>query len=307
MKMYRFLVLAMLLVLGGGVARAQLVLDEVAARKNLVSETKPVMPKTEARAGGKVMLLVTISKDGRVTSAQADSGPSALRAAAVEAVKKWRFRPFTSHGDKVIVHTKLAVVFGEGAAEAKPRQEEAVVTAAPPAAQAVAAGDYAALAAKCHELVRANVDAPAEAKACRAAAAEAGKFAAGTHTAERRSAYIYAATALMRTNDLKAATTFGSRAVAVVKEGHDDNSGSSAAYAVRGQAEAFAGDLASGDRDLLIAEDFERRAIAGEAGKPLEPEYRAAMKSLLLFHAQLLKGMKRADDAAAKTAEAGKY
>ena len=96
------------------------------------------------------------------------------------------------------------------------------------------------------------------------------------------------------------------RPVQIVAEGHDDDAGSSAAYTVRGQAKAFAGDLAGADLDLMKAEGFARRAVAASAGKPDEATSRAGLKSLLLFHAKLLNGLKQPDKAAIKTAEADK-
>lgn len=50
--------------------------------------------------------------------------------------------------------------------------------------------------------------------------------------------------------------TVGDKAVAVVLLGHDDGSGSSAAYSVRGQAKTGAGDPAGADQDLEKAENI---------------------------------------------------
>jgi hypothetical protein len=49
--------------------------------------------------------------------------------------------------------------------------------------------------------------------------------------------------------------TVADKAVAVVLLGHDDGSGSSAAYSVRGQAKALVGDLTGADQDLEKAEN----------------------------------------------------
>ena len=297
----------LLLVLFGSVvhlpAQVRLVLDEPQARKNLTQAKPPITP-----AGvqpGKVVLLVLIGPDGRVTSAKPDSGPSKLRDAAVDAVKKWRFQPFTVKSAKVGVSTKLTVEFGPEAIPAPAlAKAPAVPVDTPPIDEALQR--FRALEDKCHLLVANHADPTQQASACRDAAAQAAILTGPTRFHEQRSADVFAATALMRTDDLKSAIAYGSKAIAVVAGGHDDASGASAAYAVRGQAKAFAGDLPGADADLTDAEAYERKAIAAAAGQPAEADYRAAMKGLLQFHAQLLTALKQPDQAATKTAEAGK-
>ena len=58
---------------------------------------------------------------------------------------------------------------------------------------------------------------------------------------EKRSAFVYAATACADNRDLPNALAWADKAVEVVKLGHDDNSGSSAAYAVKGEIEGIIG------------------------------------------------------------------
>ena len=291
--MFKALVFVSLL-LAGGTAFAQLTLDEATVRQHLLAHPAPVYPPIAkaAHVSGKVVLLVELSPDGHVAKATPDTGPGMLRGAAMDAVKSWTFKPFLSHGDKVAVRTKLTIPF-------------ALDAPATTTGDAIAS-NFFSLSDKCHALVSARADPKEEASSCRAAAKEAEKFGTGTRFIERRSAYVYAATALMRTNELTDSIAYGSKAIAVIAEGHDDDSGASAAYAVRGQAEAFNGDLPAADGDLTAAEMYQRKAIDSPAGKELAPEYRGAMKNLLLFHAQVLTALKRPEDAAAKTAEAGK-
>ncbi len=292
--MLRAIFAAWLLLLTGTSLAQQLTLDEATVRKHLLDHPEPVYPPIAkaAHVTGNVVLLVELAPDGRVSKLTADTGPSMLRGAAVEAVKGWTFRPFLSHGGKAAVATKLTIPF----------------TLGPPAtaAEDSTASAFFPLSDKCHTLVTARADPAEEAKACRAAAQEAEKFGSGTRFIERRSAYVYAATALMRSNELSDATAFGAKAIAVVAEGHDDDSGASAAFAVRGQAEAFSGNLPAADADLTTAEEHKRKALDSDAGKSLRPEYSNALKNLLRFHAQVLTALKRDTDAAAKTAEADK-
>lgn len=98
----------------------------------------------------------------------------------------------------------------------------------------------------------------------------------------------------------------GDKAVAVVMLGHDDGSGSSAAYSVRGHAKAFAGDLTGADQDLEKAEEYERNALSGPAGQSLNAEYTRTLKGLLNFHAQVLAAMGKQSEADKKLEQASK-
>jgi hypothetical protein len=111
---------------------------------------------------------------------------------------------------------------------------------------------------------------------------------------------------LIQAKDFKDAIRVADKAVAVVELGHDDASGSSAAYGVRGQAKAFAGDLAGADRDLEIAENYERDGLNSPAGHELSFEYSRTLKGLLMFHNQVLTAMGKQDAAAKKAEEAAK-
>ena len=286
-----------------GVAGAQGVLSDAAARKNLVKSPAAVAP-AGVKAGGDVVLQVEIDFHGRVTGARVVSGPEKLRASALDAVARWEFKPFGVKGQAKTVKAKLVV-----AVKVSGGAPKAVVVAAPDAASGpedAVAASYFALSDACHTLVAERADPVAEVKACRAAADAADKFGTESRFIERRSAYVFAATALMRTNDLKAATAYGTKAIGVVKQGHDDAAGASAAYTVRAQAEAYGGKLGAADQDLTIAEGFERDGLVRSAGTELEKSYRFGLKSVLGFHAQVLTGMGKADAAGMKTAEAGK-
>lgn len=62
---------------------------------NTISNAQPVYPATAkaARASGPVQVQIAINEAGEVTEAKAISGHPMLRAAAVEAAKKWKFKP----------------------------------------------------------------------------------------------------------------------------------------------------------------------------------------------------------------------
>jgi hypothetical protein len=164
---------------------------------------------------------------------------------------------------------------------------------------------YMALNQECRNFVSKHDSANAVV-ACKKVADEADKFDPKTHFIARRGAYVFYAASLIQAKKYQDAVVAGNKAVAVVQLGHDDASGSSAAYGVRGNAEAFAGDLASADRDLEKAEIYERDGLNSPAGRELSFEYSKTLKGLLMFHAQVLSAMGKSDAAAKKSAEAAK-
>jgi periplasmic protein TonB len=79
----------------------------------IIQKVEPVYP-VEARREhiqGRVLLHTVISKEGRVADIQVISGPSELTAAAIDAVRQWRFKPYLLNGDPAEVDTQLIVDF----------------------------------------------------------------------------------------------------------------------------------------------------------------------------------------------------
>jgi len=73
---------------------------------------KPVYPSfRHLGVDSAVNVEVTISKDGRVTSARALDGTLDVRGAAVRAVQGWRFSPYVLSGNPVAVVTTFKFVF----------------------------------------------------------------------------------------------------------------------------------------------------------------------------------------------------
>lgn len=158
----------------------------------------------------------------------------------------------------------------------------------------------------CRSLLKEGADTKKTIAACRKVADEADKFAPKSHFVTRRAAYVFYATALIRAKQPQDAVAVGDKAVAIVLLGHDDGSGSSAAYSVRGQARALAGDLAGADVDLEKAESFERSALIGPAGQLLNPEYTRVLRRLLNLHAQVLTALGKQSAAGIKLDQANK-
>jgi hypothetical protein len=165
---------------------------------------------------------------------------------------------------------------------------------------------YMALDRDCRSLVNKRADPTETIAACKKVSDAADRFPPQSHFITRRAAYVFYTSALIQGKKAQDAVAAGDKAVAVVLFGHDDGSGSSAAYGVRGQAKAFAGDLPGADQDLNKAEGYERKALSGPAGQSLNAEYTRTLKGLLNFHAQVLMAMGKQNEAAAKLDEANK-
>lgn len=81
--------------------------------KNILSRVDPVYPKDarDAHIGGVVVMNALIGKDGRVQNLAVVSGPQALQAAAIDAVRQWVYRPYVFNGQAVDVMTTITVNF----------------------------------------------------------------------------------------------------------------------------------------------------------------------------------------------------
>jgi hypothetical protein len=163
---------------------------------------------------------------------------------------------------------------------------------------------YMTLDRDCKNHVFRRDDPQAGAASCKRVAEEADRYDPKSHYITRRVAYVYYATSLIQAKQPQDAVSAGDKAVAVVLLGHDDESGSSAAYNIRGQAKGLSGDLNGSDADLEKAETYQRAALAGT--EIHKDEYSKTLRGLLMFHAAVLKAMGKQDAAKLKLEEAGK-
>jgi protein TonB len=68
-------------------------------------------PALEQRIQGEVELEALVGKDGFVEQLKLVSGDAQLAAAAADAVRRWRFRPYQSDGQAVEFSTHVSVDF----------------------------------------------------------------------------------------------------------------------------------------------------------------------------------------------------
>jgi protein TonB len=79
----------------------------------VIRKIDPVYPKLAlaARVTGVVLLKAVIDRQGAITEVQVISGHPILVPAAIEAVKQWRYRPYSLNGEPVEVETNITVTF----------------------------------------------------------------------------------------------------------------------------------------------------------------------------------------------------
>lgn len=83
------------------------------AEGKLVHRVQPVYPPLArtARIQGQVILSAIISKTGEITGLKVIQGHPMLQAAALDAVKQWRYEPYLLNGEPVEVDTTITVNF----------------------------------------------------------------------------------------------------------------------------------------------------------------------------------------------------
>jgi TonB family protein len=82
-------------------------------RSNLVSAPLPGYPLIAkiTHIQGQVVVEALVAKDGTVADARVLRGHHLLRGAAVDAVRRWRYRPYLIDGRPVEVSTTVTVNF----------------------------------------------------------------------------------------------------------------------------------------------------------------------------------------------------
>lgn len=79
----------------------------------LIHQVKPVYPHIaiQAHTQGEVVLHAIIGRDGAVSSLEVVRGHPFLAPAAIDAVREWRYKPYTLNGEPVEVETLITVRF----------------------------------------------------------------------------------------------------------------------------------------------------------------------------------------------------
>jgi TonB family protein len=299
MRFRGFLLLVFALLAISRMASAQDVLsvDKLTLNQHVDHRVTPIYPPIAkaVQVQGTVDFEVRIGATGKIESMKVVGGPPMLQQAAMDSLKQWTYRPFEKDGKPVEASGPVSIDFSLGKDGPTPKEEEI-------------ARRYFPLSDQCRKAVSAKTDYPAAAVVCKQAAETANEFAPNVRFVEKRSAFVWAAWSLMYSGDLKTALVYAEKAVDVAKLGSADNSGMNAAYGVKGIVEGNLGDLNDADQDLAIAEDYGRKGIVWADQVKFEhgDSYKNALIMDLRFHAQVLQGLKRSEEAQKKLDEAAK-
>jgi len=276
-------------------AQQPILVDQATLSQHVDHHVPPVYPPIAKAANiqGAVFFDITVGVTGKIESMKVVSGHPMLRQAAIDCLKQWTYHPFEKDGVPVPATGQASISF-------------MLSDYHPVSGDEQIASRFFPLSDQCRKAVSSHTDAAAAAELCKQAADIASQFGPKDRYIEKRSAFVWASWAFIYDGDSKGALDYSSKAVEVVKLGHDDNSGSNAAYGVRGIAEGRAGDFAAADHDLEIAEDFGRKGVAWmeKEAPSLRREYTGSLIQDLQFHAQVLKALNRPDEAQKKLNEA---
>jgi len=298
--------------------------DAKMIQQHIDRQVFPVYPPIAKAADiqGTVVLDLRIGTKGLIESTKVVSGPSMLQQAAVDCLKQWSFRPFEKDGVPVIAAGQYSIIFllsdkgsttvGQGAQSATPVHSITVHVRsenAPEGAGAKLSSEFQLADSACKKGILSRQFNDATVSACKDAATLANKLPMDGNYVAKRSAFVYAATAYGDIGDFKNGLPWAQKAVQVVELGHDDDSGSSAAYSTIGTIEGYLGDFPAADRDLSVAEDFSRKGIiwVEKEAPSLRAEYVRPFIRDLQFHAQVLRQMNRPEEAQKKLEEADKF
>ena len=91
----------------------KLVVSQGVSRGLLIKQTAPVYPHSaiDLKIEGAVQLLAVVTKNGDIGEVKVLSGDKTLAGAAVEAVKKWKYKPYLLNGEPVDIQTQVTVNF----------------------------------------------------------------------------------------------------------------------------------------------------------------------------------------------------
>jgi TonB family protein len=114
MRMFRLIALSGLsmFVLAVG-ANAEIHVSPDDAMKAVVQKAAPEYPPMakQMHISGRVEIAITIEPDGSVSEAKVQSGNALLTPAALGAIKKWKFTPFTENGTPTRAVTSIGFDF----------------------------------------------------------------------------------------------------------------------------------------------------------------------------------------------------
>ena len=245
--------------------------------QHLISHPEPVYPPIAKtlHLQGTVLLHVGVDATGTVTKVDVLGGPPMLRAAAIDAVKKWTYRPFEVNGQAAAVQVVVSVPFSLGIPAAEEKTDEAIGQA------------YFPKFDECNALNSAGNWADAV-RTCGDAVAIAARFPNQTSRAnEIRTAHLVYGEALAFSRDLPGAMMQFREAVEVAKGSLTPKDAEYAsAYFWLALGEQASQMVADADRDYGVAESSYREAIVSLP--VMKATYVHSLARTLTYHAILM-------------------
>jgi TonB family protein len=135
------------------------------AMKHLTKKVEPITPPIAklTKTGGPVAADIVIALDGSVESANVTSGPPILSRAAVDAIKQWKFDPFSENGYPIRVRTSVEVVFRGQMSQDEQANRQAFFPVDDECRQLIHDQDYADAEKTCSDAVDLSNKLPADA------------------------------------------------------------------------------------------------------------------------------------------------
>ena len=160
----RFLVYVLLF---ASIMRAQVVpttVNATEANAHLLQRVEPTIPSLAKtmRIGGTVKLQITISTSGDVVTVKIVSGHPMLASSAIEAAKKWKYKPFEVDKKPVQVTTDVELRFPGGMSEDESAVRNKFFPIENECRDLIAKAQYSAAEAKCREAVEISNRLPKE-------------------------------------------------------------------------------------------------------------------------------------------------
>jgi TonB family protein len=125
------------------------------AESHLIQKITPAVPPLAkmAKIGGTVKLHIVISPAGDVTSVNVISGHPMLVQAAIDAVRKWKYKPFMQNGAAIAVTTEVGVDFPGGMSPEESAARNKFFSAEDECRKLLKSGKYADAESKCRQAV----------------------------------------------------------------------------------------------------------------------------------------------------------
>jgi TonB family protein len=272
------------------------ILPEAAARDQLATQPDPVYPPIAkaAHVQGDVIVSVIVDEKGRIVSAKVVSGPAMLQQAALDAVKKFQFNPFSVGNKPIRITTTLTIPFhidkpGEG----------------PSAEQQKAAQAWFPLSDKCRKALQAQ-QVQESVDYCRHAlemSIKAGDLTSSDQLGNMLSHQYYGHALWLTGVRSNEALEQENLAIEESKKCLKDTDQEYAMpYFWRALIEGSTGQGSAALADFKVAEETHRRAI--EHLPEMKNNYSKTLANILRYHAVLLEMMGKPDEAAKLRAEA---